>query len=97
MSCGGVGSGTGPRIVGIPGWERLKNGDLLDTAEAGNCDLLITADKGFLHQQSLRDRRLAIVVLDRGNWPHGKANVWGIIEAVGTAQSGTCSLVRFLL
>jgi hypothetical protein len=76
------------------GWHRLTNGQLLDAAEAEGFDILLTADKGFQHQLNLRDRRIAIVVLGRGNWPDVKMNIPKIMDALGDAQGGTCILVE---
>ena len=42
------------------GWATLRNGDLLDRAEAEGYDLLITTDQQLRHQQNLFGRRLAI-------------------------------------
>lgn len=48
------------RYAGLAG---LKNGRLLDAAEAAGFDVLITADQEILHQQDLRKRRISILVL----------------------------------
>ncbi len=50
------------RTVGQMGWLRMKNGELLDAAEA-EFDALLTLDYGILFQQDHRDRRLRIAVL----------------------------------
>jgi hypothetical protein len=76
------------------GWDRLANGKLLEAAEAAGFDILITADKGFQHQQNLTHRRIAIVVLSRGNWPDVKLNIPKILDALKDAKSGTCTLVE---
>ena len=76
------------------GWHRLKNGELLDAAEADGFDILLTADKGFEHELKLTGRRIAIVVLSRGNWPDVKMNIPKILDALGHAQGGTCTLVE---
>lgn len=39
------------------GWERLVHGDLLNTAEAGGFELLLTADKNLSYQQNLTVRK----------------------------------------
>jgi len=44
------------------GWERLKNGELLQTAEA-DFDVLITTDSNIKYQQSLPARNIALIVL----------------------------------
>ena len=76
------------------GWERLTNGRLLDAAEEAGFDILLTADKGFQHQQNLTFRRIAIVILSRGNWPDVKVSIPRILDAVKAAKGGTCTLVE---
>jgi len=76
------------------GWHRLTNGELLDAAEGEGFDILLTADKGFQHQLNLRDRRIAIVILSRGNWPDLKMNIRRILVALEDIKSGTCTLVE---
>lgn len=46
------------------GWEDLKNGLLLTTAEAAGFDALLTVDKNLRYQQSLASRRIGVVTLD---------------------------------
>lgn len=41
------------------GWDRLKNGDLLDAAEADGFDVFVTTDRNLRYQQNLTDRRIA--------------------------------------
>jgi predicted nuclease of predicted toxin-antitoxin system len=79
------------------GWDRLTNGDLLDAAEKEGFSLLLTADKGFQHQQNLRHQRIAIVILSRGNWPDVKKNIPKILDAIKAAKGGTCTLVECLV
>ena len=45
------------------GWSGLKNGALLDAAEAEGFDLFITADQEISYQQNLTGREMALVVL----------------------------------
>jgi hypothetical protein len=51
------------------GWAEKKNGELLALAEAAGFELLITTDQRLRYQQNMVQRRLAIFVLGRGNWP----------------------------
>lgn len=51
------------------GWDRLINGDLLDDAENAGFDVMLSADQGITYQQNLKDRRIAIVILGKGQWP----------------------------
>jgi hypothetical protein len=50
------------------GWSGLKNGALLDAAEAAGFDLFITADQEMSYQQNLTVRKMALVVLSSNNW-----------------------------
>lgn len=45
------------------GWGELENGDLIDAAERGGFDVLVTADQNLRYQQNLARRTLGIVVL----------------------------------
>ena len=78
------------------GWQRLTNGRLLDAAEEAGFDILLTADKGFRHQQNLTHRRIAIVLLSRGNWPDVKMSIPRILDAIEAAKGGTCALMECL-
>lgn len=44
------------------GFSGLKNGELLDAAEAAGFDVLLTVDQGFGHQQNLTSRNIAVVI-----------------------------------
>jgi hypothetical protein len=71
------------------GWERLVNGELLQAAELGRFDVLITGDRNLEHQQDLRKRKIAIVVLARNNWPLVRPHVAEIAAAVVDAAVGS--------
>jgi len=45
------------------GWDRLKNGELLDAAEAAGFEVFLTADQSIRYQQNLGTRKIAVVVL----------------------------------
>ena len=55
------------------GYERgrstLDNDELLDAAEREGFEVLVTADRNLRHQQDLRGRNIAIVVLTTTSWP----------------------------
>ena len=70
------------------GWDRLKNGDLLDAAEAAGFDVLVTTDRNIRHQQNLTRRKLAVVVLNKASWPLIKHRLPEIGSAVAGAVSG---------
>ena len=45
------------------GFKGKKNGELLQSAEAGGYQVLLTVDQGIPYQQAMVGRRLAIVLL----------------------------------
>lgn len=45
------------------GWDTLRNGRLLDQAQAAGFDVLLTVDKGFRHQQNLAGRSISVILL----------------------------------
>lgn len=51
------------------GWDGLLNGELISIAEAEGFDILLTTDKNIRHQQNLKDRRIAFIVLGNQQWP----------------------------
>jgi len=53
------------RYAGLAG---LKNGDLLNAAEAAKFDLFLTVDQGIAYQQNLTARKIAIIII------HAKSN-----------------------
>jgi len=71
------------------GWDTLANGDLLNTAETGGFQVFITGDRNLEHQQNLGDRKIAIVVLTRNNWPLVRPHTVEIAAAVGSATIGS--------
>jgi hypothetical protein len=71
------------------GWERLKNGDLLNAAEADGFGAMVTAEKNLAYQQNLTGRHRALVILPFGRWPKVKPYFDEIVEAVDNAESGS--------
>jgi predicted nuclease of predicted toxin-antitoxin system len=71
------------------GWNTLTNGDLLAEAERAGFDVLLTADKNMRHQQNLRGRRIALVVLRTPQWPVVRLHVARIAAAVSAATPGS--------
>ncbi|MGH9453070.1 MAG: hypothetical protein ACRD2O_03770 [Terriglobia bacterium] len=76
------------------GWSTLTNGELLREAEAAGFDVLLTTDKNLAHQQSLKDRKIAIVVLGNPQWPVARLHIQSIVAAVNAAAPGSCVLVN---
>lgn len=70
------------------GWDRLRNGELLDAAEAAGFDIFLTTDRNLRYQQNLAGRTIAIIVLGSGRWRLIRARLAEIASAVDVAQSG---------
>lgn len=69
------------------GWGGIRNGDLLVRAE-GEFDALVTTDQNLAYQQNLKQRRIAILVLGKGNWPQLKPHAVQIAASVNQLQPG---------
>jgi hypothetical protein len=70
------------------GWSALKNGELLARAEADGFEALVTTDRNLKYQQSLADRRIAIVVLGTTSWPRIQASASLVLRAIDSAVPG---------
>ncbi len=57
------------------GWDKLSNGELLSAAEEAGFELLLTTDRRIRHQQNLRGRRIALVVLTAAQSGHEFGNM----------------------
>jgi predicted nuclease of predicted toxin-antitoxin system len=71
--------------VQAQGWGGIRNGDLLQRAEA-EFDLFITADQNIRYQQNLAGRRIAILELSTNDLRRIQAASGLIEEAVGKIQ-----------
>ena len=76
------------------GWDTLRNGELLDAAEAAGFDVFVTTDRNLRHQQNLTDRKIAIVVLSTGRWRLIKNKLAEISAAVSVATPGSFAEVE---
>jgi hypothetical protein len=70
------------------GWDTLRNGELLDAAEAAGFDVFVTTDRNIPYQQNLTTRRLAVVVLSSGRWRLIRERLAEITAAVVAAPRG---------
>ena len=70
------------------GWARLRNGNLLDNAEAEGYEIMITADQSMRYQQNLEHRRIAIVVLLSNRWSDVQMRIEDIRAALEGIQPG---------
>ena len=71
------------------GWDSLKNGELLDAAEAAGFNVFVTTDRNIQHQQKLVGRKIAIVVIGKGRWKLIKSRLPEIVKAVTDAATGS--------
>ena len=76
------------------GWDTLSNGELLKAAEEAGFDVLLTTDKNIRFQQNLSRFAIAIVVLGNPTWHVLRRYVKRVVEAVNSAEPGTCSEVE---
>jgi hypothetical protein len=74
-------------------WSTLSNGELLRVAEEAGFEVLLTTDTSLPHQQDLKGRKLAVVILTRNRWILIQARMAEIVAAVNSARPGTYSLV----
>lgn len=76
------------------GWDALGNGELLDAAEAAGFEVFLTTDRNIRHQQNLRRRNIAIVVLGKGRWRFIKKRLPAIAASVAAATPGSFAEVE---
>jgi hypothetical protein len=76
------------------GWDRLRNGDLLDAAEAAGFEVLLTNDKNMRYQQNLTGRKIALVVLSNPLWPLVRLQLAKVAAAVDAATPGSYTEVE---
>ena len=73
----------------VHGWDVLRNGELLDAAEAAGFEVFVTTDRNIQHQQDLSGRRIAVVVLGKGRWTLIKNKLPEITAAGDAATPGS--------
>ena len=70
------------------GWQGLENGALLDAAEQAGFELLLTCDQNLRHQQNLRNRKLALLILSSNHWPTLQPIASRIATTIDFLQTG---------
>lgn len=75
------------------GFGGLKNGALLDAAEAAGFDVLVTDDRAMPAQQNISKRRLAVVTLSAQAWEIARLHTEEIESAINAATRGTITRV----
>jgi hypothetical protein len=77
------------RTAAQQGWDRFRNGDLLNAAEEAGFDMLLTTDKNMRYQQNLTGRRIAVLVLGQQQWNLLRPHVQIVVNAVDAALPGS--------
>ena len=72
----------------------MENGELLAAAGAAGFEVIVTTDRNLRYQQNLENRKLAIVVLDRGRWKLIKSHIAKVVAAVDAATPGSFTEVE---
>ena len=72
----------------------MENGELLAAAGAAGFEVIVTTDRNLRFQQNLENRKLAIVVLDRGRWKLIKSHIAKVVAAVDAATPGSFTEVE---
>ena len=75
------------------GWDGLKNGVLLRTAEEAGVQVFVTCDQSVPEQQNLRQRRLGVVVLSKQEWPRISEHIMEVQRAVDLCMPGSVTNV----
>lgn len=75
----------------------MRNGELLDAAEAQGFDVLVTTDQRLKHQQNLSDRNIAVLVLMTTSWPRIQRHAEAVVETLATLAAGEYRELSFPL
>jgi len=76
------------------GWQRISNGQLIANAEQAGFDVFLTADKRIPHQQNLKGRRLATIVIGNPTWRILQRHPDRVTAAVEAATPGSYTEVE---
>ena len=76
------------------GWERLRNGILLQAAENDGYEVMITTDQSLPFQQNMTGRRIAIVVVNENKWPILQNHIELITAALEDIRPGDIRVVQ---
>ena len=76
------------------GWSKLRNGELLDSAEREAYEVLVTTDTSLKYQQNLTDRRIGIVVLLSTSWPRIQRVIPAVVAPIDAAVQGSYTEVE---
>jgi predicted nuclease of predicted toxin-antitoxin system len=71
------------------GWGNLKNGDLLQQAEAQGFEVLVTTDQNLQYQQNLASRKITVIVLSTTSWPRIQKVLPRVVDAINNVQANS--------
>lgn len=77
------------------GWETLVNGRLLSAAEVAGFDLLVTLDRGFLHQHNFSGRKIAValLIIERQSPPAFLSAIQSLLSQLDLLAPGTVTTI----
>ena len=75
------------------GGSTLKNGELLTAAESKGFEVFVTTDTNLEYQQSLSNRKIAIIVLSTTSWPRIQKSIAVIVAAIDEAMPSSYKTV----
>ena len=76
------------------GWAGLKNGELLQAADANGFNVLLTGDRTLVYEQNLSGCGLAVVALSAIQLPVIRENLPKIIAPIDNAAPGSFQTVE---
>jgi predicted nuclease of predicted toxin-antitoxin system len=82
------------RTAAQQGWDRLRNGDPLNAAEAAGFQMLLTTDKNMRYQQNLAGRKLTVLVLGQQDWGLLRPQIQIVVDAVNQVAPGSYTEVE---
>ena len=77
------------RTAAEMGWSTLANGNLIDAAERGGFEAMITADRNFRFQVDISARSFAVIILSTNHWQTLRRGVPAIVRALQQARPGS--------
>jgi len=77
------------RTAAQMGWAERENGTLLRSAEEAGFDLILTGDRNIFYQQRRIERKIAILVISRIDWPSVVASIDAILEGIASSGVGS--------
>jgi hypothetical protein len=75
------------------GWESLKNGTFLRTAQDADFNVFLTSDQNLSNQQNMKGRTLGIVVLSEQEWEYLGRSLAKIQYAIESSLPESIQLV----